>query len=68
MDVILEVKGMSCGHCEQSVKDGLSSLKGVNTVEVQLDEGKVNVNYDKNEITLDEICDTIEDLGYDVNR
>lgn len=68
MDVILEVKGMSCGHCEKSVKDGLSNLKGVNTVEVQLDEGKVNVNYDKNEITLDEICDTIEDLGYDVNR
>lgn len=68
MDVILEVKGMSCGHCEKSVKDGLSNLKGVNTVEVQLDEGKVNVNYDKKEITLDEICDTIEDLGYDVNR
>lgn len=68
MDVILEVKGMSCGHCEKSVKDGLSNLKGVNTVEVQLDEGKVNVNYDKNEITLDEICDTIEDLGYDVNK
>lgn len=68
MNVVLEVKGMSCGHCEKSVKDGLSNLKGVNTVEVQLDEGKVNVNYDKNEITLDEICDTIEDLGYDVNR
>lgn len=68
MDVVLEVKGMSCSHCEKTVKDGLSNLNGVNKVEVHLDDGKVDVNYDQTVITLDEICNTIEDLGYDVNR
>lgn len=68
MNVVLEVKGMSCSHCEKSVKDGLTNLKGVNCVQVHLNEGKVDVHYDKNEVSLDEICSTIEDLGYDVNR
>jgi copper chaperone len=30
------VSGMSCGHCETSVKDELSTLEGVESVDVDL--------------------------------
>lgn len=68
MDVVLKVEGMSCGHCEKSVKDGLGKLNGVNNVEVQLEEGEVNVDYDQTVVSLEEICEQIEDLGYDVKK
>lgn len=68
MDVVLDVKGMSCGHCEKSVKNALNGLNGVNNVEVDLNSGKVEVNYDQAVVTLEKIAETVEDQGYDVER
>lgn len=66
MEATLQVKGMSCGHCEKSVKSALDSLKGVSAVEVHLDEGTVDVIYDDNEVSLKKISEAVEDQGYDV--
>lgn len=68
MDVLLEVKGMTCGHCEKAVKDTLHNLNGVSHVEVHLAEDKVNVEYDQMVISLEEICEQIEEQGFDVVR
>lgn len=66
MDVLLEVKGMTCGHCEKAVKDTLLHAHGVKHVEVHLKENTVNVEYDQTAISLEEICEQIEEQGYDV--
>lgn len=34
-----EVTGMTCGHCVSSVKEELSELAGVDTVDVELNVG-----------------------------
>ncbi|NLM58391.1 MAG: copper chaperone CopZ [Clostridium sp.] len=65
---ILTVNGMSCSHCENSIKKAVGDLKGVNGVKVDLKDKKVSVEYDADKVTLDTIIETIEDQGYDVDK
>ncbi|MGM0920493.1 MAG: copper chaperone CopZ [Bacillota bacterium] len=62
----LVVKGMSCGHCVNSIEGNVGKLNGVHYVKVHLIEEKVDVSFDSKEISLKEITDVIEDQGYDV--
>jgi len=68
MEVVINVQGMSCKHCEKAVTAALRQLTGVKNVEVNIAEGEVDVNYDNDTVSLDHICDEIEALGYDVVR
>ncbi|MCP3763400.1 copper chaperone CopZ [Domibacillus sp. A3M-37] len=63
---ILNVQGMSCGHCVKAVEGSVGKLDGVQSVSVHLDENKVDVQYDASKVTLDQIKETIDDQGYDV--
>ncbi|KKI92104.1 copper resistance protein CopZ [Bacillus sp. SA1-12] len=65
-NVTLNVKGMSCGHCVNSIEGSVGELKGVTNVKVNLDSGTVLVEFNPNEVTLDKIKETIDDQGYDV--
>lgn len=62
----LNVKGMSCGHCINSIEGSVGELTGVTNVKVNLDTGTVSVEFNPNEVTLDKIKETIDDQGYDV--
>ncbi|HSH23923.1 MAG TPA: copper chaperone CopZ [Massilibacterium sp.] len=64
--VILNVEGMTCGHCEAAVKKAVSSLNGVETVTVSLNTGKVSVEYDEKAVAIDEMKTAIEDQGYEI--
>lgn len=66
MKTTLDVRGMTCGHCESSVKGALEGLNGVTSVEVNLSNGKVDVTYDDAKVTVDEMRNAVEDQGYDV--
>ncbi|MFB5664190.1 copper chaperone CopZ [Alteribacillus sp. HJP-4] len=62
----LKVKGMSCGHCVKAVEDGVGGLEGVAAVQVNLDAGIVEVKYNDEKITHDDIAEAIDEQGYDV--
>lgn len=64
--VILNVSGMSCGHCVKAVEGSVGALNGVKEVNVQLSEGKVEVDFDPTAVTVEAIKDVIDDQGYDV--
>ncbi|HIS28437.1 MAG TPA: copper chaperone CopZ [Candidatus Avamphibacillus intestinigallinarum] len=66
MQTTLNVQGMTCSHCEQSVKSTLQNLNGVNAVDVQLESGKVDIAFDDSNITMIDIRNAIEEQGYDV--
>lgn len=68
MEVTLDVKGMSCAHCEKAVKDAVGGLAGVESVQVRLDKNEVEVSFDETMIQVDAIAEAIEDQGYDVVR
>jgi copper chaperone len=64
--IMLNVNGMSCGHCESAVKNALVKLDGVEGVQVFLKDGKVEVEYAADKVTEAKMKETIEDQGYDV--
>lgn len=63
---VINVEGMSCSHCENTVKKSVGALNGVDNVAVDLGAKKVMVEYDPDKVNLDTIKGTIEDQGYDV--
>lgn len=63
--VTLQVQGMSCGHCVKTIENSVGALNGVEKVNVQLDAGTVDVEFN-NEVNVQQISDTIEDQGYTV--
>lgn len=65
-NVTLNVSGMSCGHCVNAVEGNVGKLAGVESVKVLLDQGKVDVAFDKEKVSLEKIKETIDDQGYDV--
>ncbi|MFC4404145.1 copper chaperone CopZ [Gracilibacillus xinjiangensis] len=66
MQTILDVKGMTCGHCKASVEGALTELTGVNSAKVDLNTGKVEVNYQEEKVSVDELKEAVEEQGYDV--
>ncbi|MED4041062.1 copper chaperone CopZ [Niallia taxi] len=65
--VTLNVQGMSCSHCVNSVEGSVGELQGVSKVKVHLEKGTVDVEFNDKEVTLEKIKETIDDQGYDVN-
>lgn len=64
----LNVEGMSCSHCENSVKKAVGALNGVEKVIVDLQSKKVTIEYDFERVNIQTIKDTIEDQGYEVKQ
>ncbi|MGA4720811.1 copper chaperone CopZ [Fictibacillus nanhaiensis] len=62
----LNVEGMTCGHCKAAVTNALNELDGVKNVVVHLESGKVEVELDSSKVTEAEMCEAIEEQGYDV--
>ncbi|WP_246055182.1 copper chaperone CopZ [Pseudalkalibacillus caeni] len=62
----LNVKGMTCAHCETAVRTALLELEGVTAVEVHLQDGKVNVSYEEGQVSKEKMTEAVEDQGYDV--
>lgn len=66
--VTLKVEGMSCGHCVKSIENSVSAISGVDKVDVQLDSGTVNVEFNKDVVVMEQITSTIEDQGYTIGK
>jgi copper chaperone len=63
MSMIIEVRGMSCGHCASAITSAVSTLRGVAGVEVDVPGGTVRVDGTPDSA---EVIAAIEDAGYDV--
>lgn len=63
---VLKVEGMSCSHCEMTVKKAAGSVIGVKGVDVDLKSKTVTVEHDPVLAPPDKIIDAIEEQGYDV--
>lgn len=65
-NVVLNVNGMSCSHCENAVKKAVGALDGVDKVTVSLENKTVEVAFDGSKVSLENIKSEIEDQGYEV--
>ncbi|WP_432849279.1 heavy-metal-associated domain-containing protein [Amycolatopsis sp. CA-161197] len=57
------VSGMSCGHCAQSVTEEITELPGVESVEVDVETGRVVVR-SAQELSEDAVRGAVEEAGY----
>ncbi len=64
MEVTIGVYGMTCGHCQKRVADAISSLDGVESVEVDLESERATVSFDPEKVNLDDIKGAIRKAGY----
>ncbi len=62
----LKVEGISCSHCVMSIENAVGALKGVSSVKVDLKNKKTKLEFDPEQISLEEIKEVIEDQGYEV--
>lgn len=63
-DAVLVSQKISCGHCKMTVENTGNSLEGVSSIKADPESKKIEVTYDENVITLDEIRQAIEKAGY----
>ena len=63
MQYQFEVKGMTCGHCENAVKKALMRLDPKATIEIVRTENKVTV---QSEQTRAALANVIAEEGYSV--
>ncbi len=62
----INVTGMKCGGCENTVTTALKAIEGVLSVKASHQEKKVDVEFDPAKTDLDEIEDAITDAGFSV--
>jgi copper chaperone CopZ len=56
---IIEVEGMSCGHCSAAIKNLIEELNGVESADVMLAEGKAIVGFDREKTSPEAIIENI---------
>ena len=59
----LSVPNISCGHCVMSIKNELSELEGVKTVEGDPTNKSITVEFES-PVTLDQIKKTLKEINY----
>lgn len=61
------VEGMSCGHCKAAVEEELNKLSGVERSNADFEKGTVEVRYDGDLVTVEDIRAAVEEAGYTVS-
>ena len=62
-----QVTGMTCGHCEMSVREEVSEISGVTDIQVSAQTGKLNVTAE-GEIDVAKVLAAVEEAGYSAVR
>lgn len=62
----VSISGMTCGHCVNSVTEELSSIAGVENVDVELNAGGVSTATisSSNELSDAEVGEAVAEAGY----
>ncbi len=55
---------ISCDHCANAITGALSSIDGVASVAVDVEDKRVDVQYDAAATTVDQIDAALEEEGY----
>lgn len=65
MNQTINVKGMSCMHCERRLESALKEIKGVKKVKADHTAGILEVEYNEKKTDLDAIINAVRETGYE---
>uniref|UniRef100_A0A8C9JJ14 P-type Cu(+) transporter n=1 Tax=Panthera tigris altaica TaxID=74533 RepID=A0A8C9JJ14_PANTA len=63
----ISISGMTCQSCVKSIEGRISSLKGIVSIKVSLEQGSVTVSYVPSVLSLPQVCRHIEDMGFEAS-
>ena len=64
LDTKINVSGMTCNHCKQSVTDAVLSIENVSDVNIDLDSGNVFISGEN--INMEKLYQAIEKIGFKI--
>jgi copper chaperone len=62
----LNVEGMSCAHCKAAVEEELGKLAGLEYASADPQKGTVEVRYEEEKVTAENLKGAVEEAGYTV--
>ncbi|NXD50957.1 ATP7B ATPase, partial [Corvus moneduloides] len=65
--VVVNIVGMTCQSCVQSIEGQISKVKGILRIKVSLEQNHAVIKYLQSEISPEQICQEILDMGFDAN-
>ena len=66
MTQILNVDGITCDHCVDTIKEAVGILVGVFSVDVDIEQKKVVVEFDEKLAKSEDLIGKIEEIGFEV--
>ena len=66
--VVIGVEGMVCQSCVSNISTNLEKMEGVKDVSVSLSDKNATVTYDRGLLSVRQLCEAIEDLGFEANH
>ena len=66
-EIELKIEGMKCEGCVNRIKNALSTIKGINSFDLSLEDKKLTLSL-KKEKTVDEVMKKIETLGFEISK
>ena len=63
-EVTLKIPALHCGGCATTVTQSLEKLAGVQVTETDPESKLVQLEFDNSTITLDEIRDALDQVGF----
>ncbi|XP_060493245.2 copper-transporting ATPase 2 isoform X3 [Panthera onca] len=63
----ISISGMTCQSCVKSIEGRISSLKGIMSIKVSLEQGSATVSYVPSVLSLPQVCRHIEDMGFEAS-
>ena len=66
MNKILNVDGITCEHCVDTIKEAVGILVGVFSVDVDIEKKQVDVEFDEKLAKPEDLIHKIEEVGFEV--
>ncbi|XP_065389344.1 copper-transporting ATPase 2 isoform X5 [Macaca fascicularis] len=63
----IRILGMTCQSCVKSIENRISSLKGIVSMKVSLEQGSATVKYVPSVVSLQQVCHQIGDMGFEAS-
>ncbi len=64
----LNVLGMTCASCVNTVEKSINTLEGIQNATVNFATEKLTVEFDENKITIDDIINSVQKVGYNAEE
>lgn len=63
--IVLNIDGMGCSGCANTVREALESNEGITEAIVDLENDIASVTYNTNDVSIDDFKKAIEEAGYE---